>query len=136
MKWTTLSVLVLLLSAGCRKKEAAGGPPQMPPAPVKTVAAEAADVPVYFDEIGRTVAREVVTIQPQVSGRITELNVVDGADVKAGDPLFTIDPRPYKAQLEAAEATLAQTKATLELARLDFARSEKLLAETAISQQD
>jgi multidrug efflux system membrane fusion protein len=136
MKWTTLSALVLLLAAGCKKREAAGGPQQMPPAPVTAAPAVAEDVPVYLDEIGRTVAREMVTIQPQVSGRITELHFVDGADVKAGDLLFSIDSRPFKAQLESAEATLAQTTATLDLAKLDFARSEKLLAETAISRQD
>lgn len=138
MKSTTLAVLVLLSAAGCTKPaDGAGGkPPEMPPAPVRTVGAESADVPVYLDEIGRTVAREMVTIQPQLSGRITQLHFTDGADLKAGDLLFTIDPRPFKASLEAAEATHAQSKATLELARLDFARSEKLLAEAAISQQD
>ena len=138
MKSTHAVLLALLIAgSGCQKKEAAQtGPPQMPPAPVSAVAAVAEDVPVYLDEIGRTVAREMVTIQPQVSGRITEIHFADGADVKAGDPLFSIDARPYQARLAASEATLAQTKAALDLARLDFERSEKLLKEVAISQQD
>jgi RND family efflux transporter MFP subunit len=66
--------------------------------------AAAEDVPVYLDEIGKCVAREVVAIQPQVSGRIMEIHVTDGAEVKVGDVLFTIDPRPYQAQVDSAAA--------------------------------
>ena len=132
---STALVVALLAAAGC-KKAPPTGPMDPPPAPVTAIPAETADVPVYLDEIGRTVAREMVTIQPQVSGRILELHFTDGAEVKAGDPLFTIDGRPFKAQLAAAEATLAQSKATLDLARLDFERSENLLKELAISKQD
>ena len=80
------------------------------------------DVPVYVDEVGRCVAREAVSVQPQVSGRITEIHFTDGADLKKGDLLFTIDPRPYEAQLHSAEATLAQQKAALDLAKLQFQR--------------
>ena len=127
--------LALLAAAGCRKN-GPQAPPGMPPAPVSVAAAETRDVPVYLDEIGRTVAREMVSIQPQVSGRVTEIHFTDGADVKAGAPLFSLDARPFQSQLAAAEATVSQTRATLDLARLDFARSEKLLEEKAISQQD
>ena len=138
MRFTRSMVVVaaLLAAAGCKKAGDEGPPPKPPPAPVTAVPAESADVPVYLDEIGRTASRENVTIQPQVSGRIMERHFTDGSDVKAGDPLFTIDPRPYKAQLESAEATLAQSKAELELTRQDFGRSEKLLKEQALSQQD
>jgi len=80
------------------------------------------DVPVYLDQIGKNVAPEVVTIQAQVSGRITAIHVKDGATVKRGDLLFTIDPRPYRAQLESAEANVSRNVAELELARLEFGR--------------
>ncbi len=90
---------------------------ERPPAPVSVVAAVTRDVPIYLDEIGKFVAREVVTIQPQVTGRITKIHFTDGADVKTGDVLFTIDPRPYQAQLDAAEANLANAKAALALAK-------------------
>jgi multidrug efflux system membrane fusion protein len=109
---------------------------QRPPAPVSVVAAAEKDVPVYLDEIGKFVARESVSIQPQVSGRITEIHFEDGADVRAGDPLFTIDPRPYQARFDAAQATLAQAKASLNLAKIEFDRAEKLVAMRAISRQD
>jgi multidrug efflux system membrane fusion protein len=122
------------LIAGCEKKD----PPtiERPAAPVVVASVVAADVPLYLDEIGRCVARESVSVQPQVSGRITRLHFSDGADVKTGDLLFTIDPRPFQAQLDAAEASLAQAKAMLDLARLDLTRSTNLLEKKALSQQD
>src|ERR1700678_3103336 len=91
-----------LILAGCAKND----PPPMerPPSPVSVVTAVTKDVPVYLDEVGRCVAREVVSVQPEVSGRITEIHFTDGADLKKGDELFTIDPRPFQAQVDAAEA--------------------------------
>lgn len=140
------SFLVLVLSAsllllgGCTNGAAAdqktGGAPQRPPAMVTVAAAVAQDVPVYVDEVGRCVAREAVSVQPQVSGRITAIHFTDGADIKKGDLLFTIDPRPYEAQLHSAEATLAQQKAALDLAKLQFQRAADLIGTKAIAQQD
>src|ERR1043165_962102 len=80
------------LTLACSRKDPAAGF-QRPPAPVTVAAAVARDVPVYVDEVGKCVAREVVSIAPQVSGRVTELHFRDGADVKEGEPLFTLDPR-------------------------------------------
>ena len=120
--------------AGCSK----GDPPsfQRPPAPVTVADAVVKDVPVYLDELGKCVAREVVTVQPQVSGRITQILFTDGAEVRPGDPLFTIDPRPYQAQLDAADAALAQAKAAVSLAKTEFTRAEELIETKAISQQE
>lgn len=109
---------------------------ERPPAPVSVAAAITQDVPVYLNEIGKIVAREVVSVQPQVSGRITKIYFTDGADVKAGQVLFTIDPRPYQAQLNAAEANLAQAKAALDLAKIQFARVEGVTDQRAVSRQD
>ena len=93
-------------------------------------------MPVYIDAVGKISAREVVSIQPQVSGRITQIHFVDGADVKVGQLLFTIDPRPYQAQLNQAEANLAQAEATLSLAKTNFARVENVSDPRAVSRQD
>jgi len=82
------------------------------------------------------VAREVVTVQPQVSGKITELHFADGADLKKGAELFTIDPRPFEAQLNAAQANLAQSKAALDFAKIQFARVQDLVESRAIARQD
>jgi multidrug efflux system membrane fusion protein len=109
---------------------------QRPPAPVTVADAVVRDVPVYLDELGKCVAREVVTVEPQVSGRITQLRFADGAEVRPGDPLFTIDPRPFQAQLDAAQATLAQARAALALARSEYARAGELIKTKAISQEE
>ena len=140
---THLLVLGLLaLAPACKRLEGAEpkaqrqAQAQRPPAPVSLATAVERDVPVYLDQIGKNVAPEVVTIQPQVSGRITAIHVKDGATVKRGDPLLTIDPRPYQAQLDSAQAQLARNVAELELARLEFGRVQALLRTDAISQQD
>jgi membrane fusion protein, multidrug efflux system len=127
-------IAAVLLSAACAKKDPAGF--QRPPSPVTVVPAVQRDVPVYLDEIGKCVAREMVSIQPQLSGRILKLHFTDGADVKTGELLFTIDPRPYQAQLDLAAATLAQSKAALELTRTQLARAQGLIQTQAISQQE
>ena len=125
--------LGILLTA-CAKKD----PPPMerPPAAVTVAAAVSQDVPLYLDEVGHTVAREVVSVQPEVSGKITEIHFADGADLKKGDPLFTIDPRPFEAQLNAAQANLAQSKAALDFAQIQFARVKDLIESRAIARQD
>lgn len=130
--WTAVAIVAAL--AGCRKPPAASF--ERPPAPVVVSRVVAEDVPLYLDEIGHGVAREMVSVQPQVSGRITRIHFVDGADLKTDELLFTIDPRPFQALLQAAEANLAQEKASLDLARLDFARTANLLERKAASQQD
>src|SRR5438046_1715970 len=126
----------LALASACKKVEGAQSAPQRPAPPVSVATAVERDVPVYLDEIGKNIAPEVVTIQAQVPGRITGIHVKDGATVKRGDLLFTIDPRPYRAQLDSAEASLARNQAELELAKLEFGRVQKLLETDAISQQD
>jgi len=125
----------VLASGGCDQKKEPG-PVERPAAPVLVAAATVEDAPVYLDEIGRCTARELVTLHPQVSGRITQIHFVDGADVKVGELLFTIDPRPFQAQFAAAEAALAQAKAALDLARVDFSRVSGLLEKKAAAQQE
>src|SRR5262245_33058189 len=82
-----------------------------PPAPVQVSEAVAQDVPTYLDAIGKTVAREVVSIQPQVSGRITKIHFADGANLKKDELLFTIDTRPFEANLKQAQANLSRDEA-------------------------
>jgi multidrug efflux system membrane fusion protein len=80
------------------------------------------DVPTYLDAIGKTVAREVVSIQPQVSGRITKIHFTDGANVKKGDLLFTIDTRPFEANLRQAQANVSKDLALKKQAEANLAR--------------
>jgi multidrug efflux system membrane fusion protein len=130
-----LALAAVLIAAGCSK---AAAPPafERPPAPVTVAVATAEDVPVYLDEMGRIVAPEVVAIQPQVSGRVTEVHFAEGTDVRAGDPLFTIDPRPFQARLDAAEASLAGELAARDLAKIEFARVANLVESKAISKSE
>ncbi len=128
---------VLILGAatgGCDKK--APVPLERPPAPVTVAAATTEDVPFYIDAVGHIVAREVVSVQPQVSGRIVKIQFADGADVKAGEVLFAIDARPFQAQLNQAEANLAEAQAALNLAKTNFARVESITDPRAVSRQD
>jgi multidrug efflux system membrane fusion protein len=106
--------------AGCANKAQQSF--DRPPAPVSVSEAISQDVPTYLDAIGKTVAREVVSIQPQVSGRITKIHFTDGADVKKGAMLFTIDTRPFEATLRQAEANVSRDKALKKQAEANLAR--------------
>jgi multidrug efflux system membrane fusion protein len=112
------------------------GPMERPPAPVTVVSATAKDVPIYLSEIGRTSPVETVNVQPQVGGRMVQIHFQDGADLKKGDPLFTIDKRWYEANVAEADAAVTQRKAELGLATQEFKRVEGLVAKNAVSQQE
>ncbi|MFI5382347.1 MAG: efflux RND transporter periplasmic adaptor subunit, partial [Tepidisphaerales bacterium] len=125
--------------AGCKKPGAQAMPGMgtgRPPAPVTVVPAVTQDVPIYIDEIGRCLAYEYVSVAPQVSGPIMDIHFADGAEVKKGDKLFTIDPRPFDALLAQARAAVVQRKAERDVAQRDFTRVEALVGTKAISQQD
>lgn len=119
-----LIVLAVVVSAslfiGCSNK-AAQQPFQRPPAPVSVSTAVAQDVPTYLDAVGKTAAREVVSIQPQVSGRIVKLHFTDGANVRKGDMLFTIDPAPFEAALRQAQANVQKDVALKKQAESNLA---------------
>jgi multidrug efflux system membrane fusion protein len=129
-----LVCLAPAFSISCGKKVTAA--PERPLTLVTVSAAVSRDVPVYLDEIGKNGAFESVTVTPQVAGRITERHFEDGASLQKGQLLFVIDPRPYQAQLDSAQANLAQAKAALELAKIQFARDQELVGTKAISKQD
>jgi multidrug efflux system membrane fusion protein len=95
---------------------------ERPPAPVSVTVAITQDVPTYLDAIGKTVAREVVSIQTQVSGRITSIHFTDGANVKKGDLLFTIDTRPFEANVRQAQANVSRDIALKKQAEANLAK--------------
>jgi len=128
-------VLLLLTNVGCNRS-AQAAPPAMPPPLVTVAKATAQDVPKYLDEIGHNTAFESVTVTPQVGGRITERHFTDGQNLSKGQLLFVIDPRPFQAQVDAAQATLEQAKAALDLAKIQFARDQQVIGSRAISKQD
>src|ERR1700758_5326950 len=128
--------LALLTASACNKSGVQAAAPATPAPLVTVVKATAQDVPKYLDEIGRNAAFESVTVTPQVGGRVVERHFQDGENLRKGQLLFVIDPRPFKAQLDAAQASLAQAKAALDLAKIQFARDEEVIGARAISKQD
>jgi membrane fusion protein, multidrug efflux system len=114
-----------------------GEPPKMnmPPPQVTVTPAIERDLPIYVEAIGQTRGSKEVQIQPRVSGFLQSQDYKDGALVRAGELLYTIDPRPYVASLAQANGQLAQAEAQLQQARNDLARYAPLAAEDAISRQ-
>lgn len=106
---------------GCTNRAAQQGF-ERPPTPVTVATATVQDVPQYLDAIGKTVSREVVAIQPQVSGRIVKINFTDGANVKKGDLLFTIDTRPFEANVRQAQANVSKDLALKRQAEANLAK--------------
>jgi len=129
-----IALLCLLSAGGCGKR--LPKQEQKPERPVHVAQAIVRDVPIYREEIGHCVASETVTVQPQVAGAIVAIHFEDGAEVKKGDRLFSIDPRPYHAALAKAKATLAQNKAKAVDARSQATRREELSKKNVIPQQE
>ncbi len=115
---------------------------QAPPAgshtivPVAAVPAKLGDLNQYISAIGTVTAYNTVTIKSRVDGALDKVNFTEGQSVKAGDLLAEIDPRPYQVQLEQAEGTLAKDVASLENAKVTFARDKELYKENALARQD
>src|SRR5437764_13487233 len=128
------SATALILS-GCARNEAAE--PKAAPVPQVSVAPVISRPVTEFDELtGRFEAVERVEIRPRVSGYISSVNFTEGSEVKKGDVLFVIDPRPYVAERDKARAGLAQARWQLVLAKSERDRATRLLAQHAISQEE
>lgn len=123
----------VLLSSGCNRQEA----PSAPPPPKVTVSQPVVRELIEWDEYtGRLEAVESVEIRARVSGYLQSVHFKEGAIVKKGELLFVIDPRPYHAEFDRAEAALKLAKARLELAKNDLARAKLLLSARAISEEE
>jgi multidrug efflux system membrane fusion protein len=103
--------------------------------PVVVTAATQRDVPIFLDGLGTAQASAMVTVKPQVDGKLLEVLFTEGQDVKQGDILARIDPRTYQAALDQAVAKKRQDEATLANARLDLIRYQKLAASAYTSAQ-
>ena len=124
----SLAVLPLAFGSGCSRGDAAKGAAAVP---VLTARAVAKNMPVLVDPppVGHVLPVLSVTIRPQIGGAISAVHFQEGQEVKKGDLLFTIDPRP-------AQAALAHDKAQLVNAQIQFDRAQKLFADKLISQDE
>ena len=126
------AALLALTATGCAQE-----PPLPPPPPTVSVATPLQrDVVDWDDYVGRFEAPQDVQVMPRVSGQITRIGFQEGRDVRAGQLLFEIDPRPYRAALAQAQAEVARASATLANARTELARSASLLAQQAVSREE
>jgi len=132
-----LAIAAALSMAGCGGNAAARAAAVAPPPPQVDVAQVVARRVTEFDEFtGRFEAVERVEIRPRVSGYIASVNFAEGREVKKGDVLFVIDPRPYEADYKHAKAQVDQARSQSELAKSERERATRLLQAHAISQEE
>jgi len=106
------------------------------PVPVVVGKAEQKDVPIYLDGLGTVQAFNTVTVHTRVDGQLQQVLFSEGQDVKTGDLLAIVDPRPFQAALDQAIAKKAQDEAQLGNAKVTLSRNTDLLAKKVIAQQD
>ena len=121
--------------AGCDQKQAAGNE-QQPAIPVKTSVIAPVAIPESSEYLGTLKSRHSVMLNPQVEGQVTGIFVKSGDRVKAGTALMQIDPLKQQATVGTQEATRAAQEATVQLARVQFERAQKLYEAGVSSKQD
>ncbi|WP_267371614.1 MULTISPECIES: MdtA/MuxA family multidrug efflux RND transporter periplasmic adaptor subunit [unclassified Pantoea] len=105
-------------------------------APVQAATATRQSVPQYLSGLGTVTAANTATVRSRVNGDLLAIHFTEGQQVKAGELLAEVDPRPYQVALTQAQGQLAKDQATLANARRDLARYEKLAKTSLVSQQD
>jgi len=132
------ALLTALFLAGCGAQSDGGGRAAAGDGPTQVgyVVLQAQDVPLVTELAGRTSAYRASDVRPQISGVIRRRLFTEGAIVRAGQPLYEIDPLPYRAAAAEAEANLASAIASATAARATADRYKPLVAIEAISQQD
>lgn len=105
-------------------------------APVSVAQSIARDTNIWHQFSGRLEAIDKAEVRARVSGTIERIYFRDGATVRRGQPLFLIDPEPYRAEVARAEGQLAAAEATLSTARLNAARAQKLMSANAIARSE
>ena len=129
------AVIAQLAFSGCSQTaDAQSGPPPAPPVSVAPAVQRSVNDQEEFS--GRLEAIDFVELRPRVSGTIDKVHFIDGASVRKGELLFSIDPRPFAAELARARSQLAASTARFELARTELVRARTLLDQQAASRQE
>jgi membrane fusion protein, multidrug efflux system len=133
LAWLALLLSVSLFTTSCSGEKK---PPPPPPVPVLVATVTEKTVPVELKVIGNVEAYSTVSIKSRLAGQLVQVNFKEGQDVKQGELLFVIDPRPYEAALKQAEANLERDKALANKAKADAGRYAELIRKQFVSQQD
>ena len=129
--WVVLAGSVAIIATGCSQ------PKPVMPAPEVTVAAAIDRQVTDWDEFtGHFEAVQSVEVRPRVSGFIQHVSFPEGASVRRGDVLLTIDPRPYQADVARAEAVLEEARTRAQLAAQELERAKRLVTTQAISREE
>src|SRR5215472_4609955 len=115
-------ILILLLAGCSSEKAAAVAQQQASAAPVLVSKAMLKSVPIEIQSVGNAEAYSSISVKSQIGGELTVVDFKEGTDVRKGDRLFVIDPRPYESQVAQAEATLAKDKAQLQAAQANLSK--------------
>ncbi|MET1753986.1 efflux RND transporter periplasmic adaptor subunit [Novosphingobium sp. RD2P27] len=133
--WIIGSIAVVLLAGlawrGLSSGPVEAGPP--PPAVVQTAQPLVREVTEWDDFVGRFAASRTVEVRPRVSGAVSQVLFKDGDYVRKGQPLFLIDPRPYRAALAEAQAEVAAARSNFALAQSDYSRVAGLTGDEAMA---
>ncbi len=133
MTFNRLTFVISLL-LGAVEALAQGGPPMAPP--ISTAPAVQRKLPLFDDFSARLEAVETVDLRSRVAGTVLKVHFRDGQDVKRGELLFSIDARPFTAELARLQAQLAAAQNSEALSASELARSRKLLEQKAVAQQE
>lgn len=128
--------LLAITIAGCGQQPQGGGMPAFPPAEVTTLTVQPTSYPVTFEYVGQAIGSRDAEVRARVTGIVEQRLFQEGAWVKAGQPLFQIDPKPYQAQLASAEAEIARAQSEKSRAEREVARLRPLAERKAIGQKE
>jgi multidrug efflux system membrane fusion protein len=137
--YTLLAVLVSALLAGCSgggaSQEAAGAGGQAAAVPVEVGRVSRETIPIEVYAIGAVAPRSTVELKARVGGEVTAVHFREGQDVAAGQPLFTVDPRPYRSAVREAEARLARDQALAAKSAADVSRYAELVEKDYVTRE-
>jgi multidrug efflux system membrane fusion protein len=140
----TLCAIALLLTSGCTSQGAKAAGPKgsgggrggaQPAMPVAVATAKVQDVPVYLSGLGNVIGFNTVVVKSRIDGQLLQVPVREGQEVKQGQLLAVIDPRPYQVALSQAQATLYKDRSALQDAKLNAQRYADLAKQGVISRQ-
>ena len=136
-RWLAMVAILITVVAAWLLLSSAKAPAPAPPLPVVGVSAPLQRQITQWDEfIGRFEASRAVDVRPRVSGQITAIHFTDGQFVRQGAPLFTLDSRSYRAALSEAQASVATASASLNLARSNLSRAQRLISDDAVAKTE